>query len=122
MPRCFTCGSSKTSRMLLIGPQGTPAAFSLFFPEKRDFFLEGRGVFVIESPVPAGEIELVELDGSREMIVDGDLMLMYSASLKVDLRPLTRGLRNLSRSGEGLVYVIRGRGSVWLTPSVKLGW
>jgi uncharacterized protein (AIM24 family) len=48
-------------------------------------------------------------------------MLMYSSTLQVELRPLTRGLRNLSRSGEGLVYVIRGRGSVWLTPSVKIG-
>lgn len=84
--------------------------------------LEGRGVYCIESPVPAEEIEKIEMDGTDELIVDGDLMLMYSTSLQVELRPLTKGLRNLSRSGEGLVYVLRGRGTIWLTPSAKLGW
>lgn len=82
--------------------------------------LEGAGVFVVESPVPVDEIEMVELDGSGELIVDGDLMLMYSASLSVELRPLVRGLRNALRSGEGLVFVLRGRGTVWLTPTHRL--
>lgn len=83
--------------------------------------LEGSGVFVVESPVHPDEIEQVDLDGSKELIVDGDLMLMYTATLQVELRPLTRGIRNTFRSGEGLVYVIRGRGSVWLTPSAPIG-
>lgn len=79
--------------------------------------LEGSGVFVVESPVPVDEIEAIELDGSGELVVDGDLMLMYSASLGVELRPLVSGIRNAMRSGEGLVYVIRGRGTVWLMPT-----
>jgi uncharacterized protein (AIM24 family) len=83
--------------------------------------LEGAGAFVVESPVPVEEIESVELDGSGELIVDGDLMLMYSASLSVELRPLVRGLRNAMRSGEGLVFVFKGRGTVWLTPTARLG-
>ena len=83
--------------------------------------LEGAGAFVVESPVPVEEIEAVELDGSGELIVDGDLMLMYSASLTVELRPLVRGLRNALRSGEGLVFVCKGRGTVWLTPTARLG-
>lgn len=83
--------------------------------------LEGSGVFVVECPVPAEEIEAVDLDGRDELIVDGDLMLMYSANLSVELRPLVRGLRNTWRSGEGLVYVLRGRGTVWLTPTARLG-
>ncbi len=82
--------------------------------------LTGRGVFVVESPVPVDEIEEIQLDGSKELIVDGDLMMMYSASLQVELRPLVRGLRNMMRSGEGLVFVFRGTGSVWLTPTMKL--
>jgi uncharacterized protein (AIM24 family) len=82
--------------------------------------LEGAGVFVVESPVPVDEIEEVELDGSDELIVDGDLMMMYSASLNVELRPLVRGLRNALRSGEGLVFVFSGRGTVWLTPTMRL--
>lgn len=83
--------------------------------------LSGRGAFVVECPVPSDEIETVELDGSNELIVDGDLMLMFSASLQVELRPLVRGLRNAMRSGEGLVFVFRGRGTVWLTPTLRLG-
>lgn len=83
--------------------------------------LDGRGAFLIESPVPANEIEQIDLDGQRELIVDGDLMLMYSAALSVTLQPLVRGLRNLYRSGEGLVYRIRGRGSVWITPTKSIG-
>ncbi|MBB6097204.1 uncharacterized protein (AIM24 family) [Deinobacterium chartae] len=81
--------------------------------------LEGRGVFVVESPVPAEEVEAVEIGGGRELIVDGDLLLMYSASLQVELRPLVRGLRNAARSGEGLVYVLRGEGVAWLTPTAR---
>jgi uncharacterized protein (AIM24 family) len=82
--------------------------------------LEGTGVFVVESPVPVDEVEAIELDGSGELIVDGDLMMMYSASLTVELRPLVRGLRNALRSGEGLVFVFSGRGTVWLTPTMRL--
>lgn len=83
--------------------------------------LEGRGVFIVESPVPVNEIEEIDLDGSGELIVDGDLMLMYSANLQVELTPLVRGLRNLQRSGEGLVYKFRGKGKVWITPTVTIG-
>ena len=82
--------------------------------------ISGSGVFVVESPVPVEEIEAVELDGSDEMIVDGDVLLMYSASLNVELRPLVRGLRNVMRSGEGLVFKINGRGNVWLTPTSRI--
>ncbi|WP_267349483.1 MULTISPECIES: AIM24 family protein [unclassified Sphingomonas] len=83
--------------------------------------LTGAGAFVVEAPVPVDEIEVIELDGSGELIVDGDLMLMYSATLQVELRPLVQGIRNAMRSGEGLVFVFRGRGTVWLTPTAKLG-
>ena len=82
--------------------------------------LTGSGVFVVESPVPVDEIEAVELDGSNELVVDGDLMLMYSASLDVQLRPLVSGLRNAMRSGEGLVFVLRGRGTAWLLPTSRI--
>lgn len=83
--------------------------------------LTGAGAFVVEAPVPVDEIEVIELDGTGELIVDGDLMLMYSVALQVELRPLVRGLRNAMRSGEGLVFVFKGKGTVWLTPTMRLG-
>lgn len=82
--------------------------------------LEGAGVFVVESPVPVDEIEAVELTGNEELIVDGDLILMYSATIQVQLRPLVSGLRNAWRSGEGAVFVMRGRGTVWLLPTSRV--
>jgi uncharacterized protein (AIM24 family) len=80
--------------------------------------LSGRGLFVVESPVPAEEIEVAELKG-EELILDGDLMLMYSASLQVQLRPLVSGFRSALRSGEGLVYAIQGHGQVFFTPTYR---
>lgn len=82
--------------------------------------ISGRGVFAVESPVPVEEIEQVELSGGNELVVDGDFMLMYSAGLSVEIGPLVRGVRNAMRSGEGLVYKLRGNGTVWLTPTAKV--
>lgn len=79
--------------------------------------LSGSGAFIVESPVPVDEIEAIELDGTDELIVDGDVMMMFSASLQVELRPLVAGLRNAMRTGEGLVFRFTGVGTVWLTPT-----
>lgn len=81
--------------------------------------LSGRGLFVVESPVPVSEVEVIELSGGQTLTVDGDLMLMYSALLNVQLQPLVRGLRNASRTGEGLVFVLSGNGTVFLTPTAR---
>ena len=51
--------------------------------------------------MPPQELETIELNGSHELIVDGDMILTYSATLEVELKPLVRGLRNLYCSGEG---------------------
>jgi uncharacterized protein (AIM24 family) len=82
--------------------------------------LSGAGVFAIESPVPVEEIDIVELDGSRELTVDGDFMLMYSADLRVTIGPLVKGLRNAMRSGEGFVYKLEGRGVAYIMPTAKV--
>ena len=82
--------------------------------------LSGRGVFAVECPVPVEEIQVVEISEGEELVVDGDFMLMYSANLQVSIGPLVTGLRNALRSGEGLVYKLRGRGTVWLTPTSRV--
>lgn len=81
--------------------------------------LSGNGVFAVESPVSVEEIVHIELN-DEEMVVDGDFMLMYSAGLQVSIGPLVSGIRNAMRSGEGMVYKFKGRGSVWLTPTAKV--
>lgn len=82
--------------------------------------LAGRGVFAVESPVPVEELQTVELSRGQELVVDGDIMLMYSANLIVEIGPLVRGFRNAMRSGEGIVFRFRGEGTVWLTPTGKV--
>lgn len=82
--------------------------------------MSGKGVFAVEAPVPVEEIDTVELDGGSELIVDGDFMLMYSASLNVTIGPLVKGLRNALRSGEGFVYKLNGRGTAWIMPTAKV--
>jgi hypothetical protein len=81
--------------------------------------ISGRGVFVVESPVPVEEIEEIELDDG-EAVIDGDFMLMFSAGLKVSIEPLVRGVRNAMRSGEGLVYKFKGTGSIWVMPTLRI--
>lgn len=82
--------------------------------------LSGTGVFAVESPVPVEEIEEINVQAGEEVVVDGDFMLMYSAGLDVTIGPLVSGIRNAVRSGEGLVYKLRGNGSVWVMPTAKL--
>jgi len=112
----YACeGTIKISTHTHRSVQGVLSGNGLMQPK-----MEGVGVFVVESPVPVEEIEVIELNGNEQLIVDGDLMLMYSATLNVELRPLVRGLRNALRTGEGLVYVLSGRGTVFLTPTASI--
>lgn len=82
--------------------------------------LSGKGVFAVESPVPVEEIEMLEIPAGEEAVVDGDYMLMYSASMPVTIGPLVSGLRNAMRSGEGFVYRLKGPGSVWVMPTARI--
>lgn len=82
--------------------------------------ITGHGVFAVESPVPVTEIDEIAVLPGQEVVVDGDFMLMYSASLDVNIGPLVKGLRSALRSGEGFVYRLRGQGAVWVTPSSRI--
>lgn len=79
--------------------------------------LDGAGLFVIECPVSVHEVEVLDVRPGETVTVDGDMMLMYSATMNPRLGPLVRGLRAGSRSGEGLVYTLQGPGQVFLTPT-----
>lgn len=81
--------------------------------------ISGNGIFAIESPVPVEELDQIELANGEEVTVDGDFMLMYSASLNVSIGSLVKGLRNTMRSGEGVVFKLKGKGSVWVMPTAK---
>ncbi|WP_420595101.1 AIM24 family protein [Deinococcus sp.] len=80
--------------------------------------LKGSGYFVLESPVPFEEIEIHTLQND-EMRVDGDLILLFSSSLRFNIEKFDRGWLSTYRSGEGLIYSLTGSGVVWLTPTAQ---
>lgn len=81
--------------------------------------ISGQGAFVLESPVPASELDIIDLHNDQ-LILDGDLALAFSASLEFRIEKSQRGVLNTHRSGEGLVHVFRGTGQVWVMPTMGL--
>lgn len=77
--------------------------------------LNGTGSFAIESPVPRDE--LVEIRLSDDVIkIDGSYAIAWSPSLKFTVEKTTRSLVGSAASGEGLVNVYRGTGTIWMAP------
>ncbi|WP_322906328.1 AIM24 family protein [Paenibacillus campi] len=75
----------------------------------------GKGVLALEAPVPAEETVVVELEND-ELKVDGNFAMMWSNSLKFTVEKSGKTKFGSAASGEGLVNVYRGTGSVWLSP------
>ncbi len=77
--------------------------------------LTGRGVAVLESPVPAEELIVVDLD--RDVIrIDGSMAIAWSNTLEFTVERTTTTLIGSAASGEGLVNVYRGSGRVLIAP------
>lgn len=81
--------------------------------------LEGTGVFALQSPVPANEFQIIELNNDT-LKVDGNLILAYTGGLKFEVERSTRGLLSSATTGEGFVQVFRGSGVLWLAPTLPL--
>ena len=81
--------------------------------------LEGAGVVALESPVPASELVVVDLEGD-ELKVDGNFAIAWSDSLEFTVERSGKSLIGSAVSGEGLVNVYRGRGRVLLSPVASL--
>ena len=77
--------------------------------------LNGTGSFAIESPVPRDEIVVVHLENDV-IKIDGSYAIAWSPSLKFTVEKTTKSLVGSAASGEGLVNVYRGTGTVWMAP------
>ena len=77
--------------------------------------LSGSGVAVLESPVPAQELIIVDLENDV-LRIDGSMAIAWSDSLKFTVERTTRTLVGSAVSGEGLVNVYRGTGRVLIAP------
>lgn len=77
--------------------------------------LAGSGVVALESNVPQEELIEVQLDDD-ELKIDGDLAVCWSTELDFTVERTTRRLVGSAVSGEGLVNVYRGTGTVLMCP------
>ncbi|MCI8478380.1 MAG: AIM24 family protein [Oscillospiraceae bacterium] len=81
--------------------------------------LSGSGLVVLECPVPSCEIDIMELQ-NETLKVDGNFAVLRTASLDFTVERSAKTLIGSAVSGEGLVNVYRGTGSVWLAPTIKV--
>jgi uncharacterized protein (AIM24 family) len=82
--------------------------------------LSGHGVAVLESPVPAEELIVVDLQ--KDMIrIDGSMAIAWSNTLEFTVERTTNTLIGSAASGEGLVNVYRGTGRLLIAPVAENG-
>lgn len=80
--------------------------------------LYGKGVVVLESPVPYDELIVVDLNDDAVKI-DGNMAIAWSDSLKFTVEKTTKTLIGSEASGEELVNVYRGTGRILIAPVSK---
>ncbi|WP_161846269.1 AIM24 family protein [Pseudoflavonifractor sp. 524-17] len=81
--------------------------------------LSGTGLVVLECPVPSCEIDVIELNNDT-LRVDGNFAVLRSGNLQFTVERSAKTLLGSAVSGEGLVNVYRGTGTVWLAPTIKV--
>lgn len=79
---------------------------------------KGKGIIALEAPIPPEEAVVVELQ-KDVLKVDGNFALMWSNSLEFTVEKSGKTAMGSAASGEGLVNVYRGTGTVWLAPLTK---
>lgn len=82
-----------------------------------DLSLSGRGIAVLESPVPREE--LLEIGLQNDIVkIDGNMAIAWSNTLQFTVEKSTKSLLGSAVSGEGFVNVYRGTGKILLAPTV----
>ena len=81
--------------------------------------LKGTGLVVLECRVPSSEIDVVELK-NETLKVDGNFAVLRSGNIQFTVERSAKTLIGSAVSGEGLVNVYSGTGTVWLAPSIKI--
>jgi len=77
--------------------------------------LFGPGIAALESPVPADELIVLDLEDD-EVRIDGDMAIAWSYGLKFTVERTTKTLIGSAASKEGLVNVYRGTGRILMAP------
>lgn len=78
--------------------------------------LIGQGIAVLESPVP--QQELIQFNLQDDVVkIDGNMAIAWSGSLEFTVEKSSKSLLGSAVSGEGLVNVYRGTGSILMAPT-----
>ena len=77
--------------------------------------MKGSGVAVLESPFPADELIVVDLENDV-IKIDGNFAICWSPTLQFTVEKTTKTLVGSAASGEGFVNVYRGTGRVLMAP------
>ena len=78
--------------------------------------LSGKGIAVLESPVP--QTELIQFNLQNDVVkIDGNMAIAWSGSLEFTVEKSGKSLLGSAVSGEGLVNVYRGTGSILMAPT-----
>ena len=80
--------------------------------------LSGRGVVALESDVPRSELIEIELQDDV-LKIDGNMAIVWSASLEFTVERAGKTLMGSAASGEGFVNVYRGTGKVLMAPVIR---
>lgn len=78
--------------------------------------LSGRGIAVLEIPVPESEIVKYTLNNDT-LKVDGNFALLRSRGVEFSVEKSSKSLLSSATSGEGFLNVFRGTGEVWIAPT-----
>ena len=77
--------------------------------------LTGKGIAILESPVPREELIEITLDNDQ-IKIDGNMAIAWSDSLKFTVEKSTKSLLGSAVAGEGFVNVYRGTGKILMSP------
>lgn len=80
--------------------------------------LKGKGLAVVESPVPFSQVLVYQLN-DETLQVDGNYAILRRGKIDFSIEKSTKSLLGSARSGEGFLYSYRGTGEVWLIPSLR---
>ena len=78
--------------------------------------LTGSGIVVFEIPVPQNEILEFTLQNDT-LRIDGSFALLRTGNIQFSVEKSSKSLVGSATSGEGLLQVFRGTGTVWLAPT-----
>ena len=64
-----------------------------------------------------GKIIEQEIDSEKPIFVDEDALIAFEE--KLDIKTISRGIKELITSGEGFLFAIKGKGKIWIQTREK---